>query len=86
MSEHTDWRGTPIEIGCIVVYPGRASSSVWINEGVVVGFGERDAYYGDPIPTAIIQRTATTGYNRGPFKNKSKVDIDHLTVLARPGD
>lgn len=32
----TDWRGTPIEAGSTIVYPGRHSSQLWMNEGVVV--------------------------------------------------
>ena len=32
---YKDWRGTPIEIGCHVVYPSRISSSLYVHEGVV---------------------------------------------------
>ncbi len=31
-----DWRGTPIEEGSTVVYPGRVSSALWMNEAKVV--------------------------------------------------
>lgn len=30
-----DWRGTELKVGSIVVYPGRHSSGLWMNEGVV---------------------------------------------------
>lgn len=31
-----DWRGTPIAVGSIVVYPSRQGSSLWMSEGEVV--------------------------------------------------
>lgn len=30
-----DWRGVPIEVGSLVVYPVRRGSSMWLVEGVV---------------------------------------------------
>jgi len=35
-----DWRGTPIEVGALVVYPSRTGSSMWITEGQVVSVKE----------------------------------------------
>jgi hypothetical protein len=37
MNETTlkDFRGTPITVGCRILYPCRASSSVWMNEAEV---------------------------------------------------
>lgn len=32
-----DWRGTPIHLGAIVVYPSRQGSRLWMSEGEVVG-------------------------------------------------
>lgn len=34
-SDLRDWRGTPIEIGSTIVYPGRHGSSMWMVEGKV---------------------------------------------------
>lgn len=33
-----DMRGVEIEVGDTVAYPGRQSSSIWLNVGVVTGF------------------------------------------------
>lgn len=32
----TDWRGTSIKVGDIVVYPSRQGSHLWMTEGEVV--------------------------------------------------
>lgn len=33
----TDFRGKEITVGSKIVYPGRAGSAMWLNEGTVVG-------------------------------------------------
>ena len=40
MAEHTDWRGTPIRVGDIIVYPTSASSSVTMHEARVAEIEE----------------------------------------------
>lgn len=36
MEQCVDWRGVPIEVGAIVVFPSRQGSNVWMNERIVV--------------------------------------------------
>lgn len=35
-----DWRGTPIKVGSVVVYPSRQSSSLWMSQGEVVSISD----------------------------------------------
>jgi len=43
MSELKDWRGTPIEVGSTIIYPGRQGSSVWVNEGEVLAISTNES-------------------------------------------
>jgi hypothetical protein len=43
-----DFRGTEIEVGDIVVYPGTASSSCWLTEAEVLGLEMMKGSYGRP--------------------------------------
>lgn len=78
MVEYKDWRGTPIEVGSIVVYPGRASSSMWMNEGEVVGLVERHLYPDGKAPAIRVRRT------RGHYSEGiSTLDrLDRVTVVG----
>ena len=40
MNELRDFRGTPILVGSRILYPCRASSSVWMNEAEVKSINE----------------------------------------------
>lgn len=57
----TDFRGETINIGDTIVYPGRSGSSLWMNEGVVVGFEDYQPYYSsEQTMTALkVKRTDT---------------------------
>lgn len=35
MTELKDWRGTPIEVGSTIVYPGHRGSAYWVTEAEV---------------------------------------------------
>ena len=37
-----DWRGTPIGVGTRIVYPGRSSSYLWLNEAEVTDVGQHE--------------------------------------------
>lgn len=41
----TDWRGTPINVGDHIVYPGRGSSALWMTESVVKAFKHNEPSY-----------------------------------------
>ena len=57
----TDFRGTEINIGDTIVYPGRSGSSLWMNEGVVIDFEEYQPYYSfeQTITTLKVKRVDT---------------------------
>jgi len=57
-----DWRGTPIEIGSTIVYPGRGSSALWMAEGIVEGIGTRHRpSEGRTVPMIQVRRTHERG-------------------------
>lgn len=54
MPELTDWRGTKIEVGDLILYAVKHSTSVEVNEGIVSGFGTGQVWYGDNKPTILV--------------------------------
>jgi hypothetical protein len=46
-----DWRGNKIEVGDVILYAVKHSTSVEVNEAVVKGFGENESWRGDPEST-----------------------------------
>lgn len=75
----TDWRGTPIEPGCTIVYPGRKSSSLWVTEAVVIETGTQPSWRG-VIPHLVVQITKSSGYFRTPRRVRL-TSIDKVTVI-----
>ena len=47
MTKLKDWRGTLMDIGCVVVYPTRQGSSMEIHEAQVVSVETVEGYRGD---------------------------------------
>lgn len=60
-----DWRGTPIEVGSRIVYPGRQGTWLWLNEGEVEEFGEVERF-GVPFPTLRVRRIRDSGWRDVP--------------------
>lgn len=89
-----DWRGTVIEVGSHVVYPGRHSSSMWVTEGEVVGLKPKTELRWNfdaqaRVPTEIghvtVIRKRATGWQQiveDPQKPKTyDIMVDHVTVV-----
>jgi hypothetical protein len=53
--------------GMEVVYPGRQSSSIWMNRGTVVDLGSGTDYYDRPYSWIKVQKTGSTS----SWQNKS---------------
>jgi hypothetical protein len=82
-----DWRGTEIEIGSTVIYPGRHSSRLYMVEGIVNEIGE------EPInnwgakeirPFLMVNPLMEKGTGRAKLRKDKLVKItrvDLVTVL-----
>ncbi len=90
-----DWRGTEIEVGSRVVYPGRQGSSMWMTEGEVVELKPKtelrwNFVAKDRVPTEVghvrVVRVRTTGWTE-IVEDKKKppkeydIMVDHVTVV-----
>lgn len=83
-----DWRGTPIEVGSTIVYPGRQGSSVWVNEAVVLEVGERRRWQllpGETEPALKVRRTHDTTGWRDLDKVSTVTAVDRVTVVGPRG-
>jgi hypothetical protein len=84
-----DWRGTPIETGALIVYPGRQSSHMWMVEAEVIEIREEDKWsYIDPlgeIVTVLIVQPLRQGRFGRPNKRPVKITaLERVTVVKRP--
>lgn len=86
MVSMNDWRGTPFEVGCTVVYPQASGSHLGVLEAIVLEITEQPKNSwqpdGDKIPVLVVQRTKETSYGptpRLPYTNKSS----RLTAIQR---
>jgi hypothetical protein len=81
-----DWRGTPIQVGSVVVYPSRTGSSLWVNEGVVesVGWLNQPSYYHNPRPyvAGTVRRNKTSGWGTNEASRSSQPDFSRVTVVG----
>lgn len=76
MREAKDCLGRPLKAGQVVTYPGRASSTLWVNSGVVeeVGVNEKGQPY-----IAVSVGMETFDYTRHRFMQAPrKVRVYHL--------
>lgn len=77
-SELVDWRGTPIEVGSTIVYPGRGSSALWMSEGTVVSVETR----GRGLHRLRVQRTFEHGRAvRNPSRPVVLEVVKRVTVV-----
>ena len=86
-----DWRGTEIKAGSVVVYPGRHSSSLWMNEGHVVEIeqaDENDSWKFRNRPPErryklkIVKTKTNYAWQTVSGKRFSYPDIDRVTVIG----
>jgi hypothetical protein len=57
VESYTDWLGNEIKVGDHIVYPGRQSSSLWMNHAKVLGFVESESYWGGKKTTMKVQHS-----------------------------
>lgn len=70
-----DWRGTPIVVGSVVVYPGRYGSTMWMSEAEVIEILERDTWPNGKHTAVKVRRIRD---NYGDAESTS-----YLTALSR---
>lgn len=79
-----DWRGTEIKAGSIVVYPSRQSSSMWVNEGVVIDVDEVDER-GRRCLKGHVRKTREHSYGSTKETPDAKItspDFSRVTVVG----
>ena len=74
-----DWRGTPIEVGCTVVYPGYGGSHQWVTEGKVKAI-KKKTYWRGTFPYLMVEVTSTTG-STSVGRVSSVHSLDRVTVV-----
>lgn len=82
-----DWRGVPIEVGAVVVYPSRQSSSTWMNEGVVETVEvDRVVLSGEVVWKIGVRGLSEQKWGRTAPKSGriAYPRSDRLTVVGRP--
>jgi hypothetical protein len=77
MTDVKDWRGKPIEVGCVIVYATTASSSIYMNEAIVaeIDFVQETRYRFNDDPVTK-QRVRTPYLVERPFLRVRKT-IEH---------
>lgn len=76
--ELKDFRGTPITVGSVIVYPGRQSSSLWMTEAVVEEIITRTSWNDREVPALRVRPTLTTGYPEIPDSGGKIVVIEQV--------
>lgn len=86
MEQLKDWRGTSIEVGDTIMYAVKASTSVDINEGIVAGFGTREGWLGEALPTILVDWVRSNSPGWDHWRKVTRVtlgQIKNVTVLAK---
>jgi len=78
--EMKDWRGTPITPGCIIVYPGRQSSHMWMVEGEVLEIFQ-DWHWDRFVWTLRVQPLRQGTYGRTNKKPVKITALERVTVI-----
>lgn len=76
----------PINVGDVLAYPVRQGSSMWINFGVVTGFGEYSGYFAKESLTRINIEVPSSRWvyvEDGDSYNISQMKQTHLEVISR---
>lgn len=76
-----DWRGTPIEVGSVIVYPGRHGSSHWVTEAEVVEIRNRLTWSGEFVPLLKVARRRDNNW-RGQEGTSYIERINMVTVVG----
>lgn len=89
MEKLTDWRGTPVDVGDIVVYASRQSSSIWMNEGEVVSIDWVETNWGRKEWKVGVKGTRESRRSWSNVKSREKTgktvypSTDRLTVIEK---
>jgi len=91
-----DWRGTEIEVGDVILYAVKHSTSVEVNEAIVSEIGEKESPYGfsgDPVPYVMAEwHQSSYCYRPGQthvasagrqIKQVTLTNFEGITVLAK---
>jgi hypothetical protein len=83
-----DWRGTPIEPGCLIVYPGRHSSSMWMMEAEVLEITSApnpyDFTWSQDKVALRVQPLRQGRYDRVNKKPVKLTALERVTVIRGP--
>lgn len=82
-----DFLGREIQLGDMVVYPGRQSSSLWMNAGTVEGFKYTEVVDAESFISGIKVRVrAASGWRKGTAGREKLVTLtatDNVVVVGR---
>jgi hypothetical protein len=77
-----DFLGKEITVGCLIAYPARMSSSVWMNVARVVGFSTRkDTWARKNVPSLKLKRVSSTDSYFKPGTTTEIYALDNVLVL-----
>jgi len=80
-----DWRGTPIEPGSLIVYPGRHSSSMWMVEAEVLEILQ-DWHWDRFVWALKVQPLRQGTYGRTNMKPVKITALERVTVIGHVRD
>ena len=87
MENLRDWRGNTIEVGDVILYAVKHSTSVEVNEAVVMGFGEQSEYSYQEGPTILVEWIKSSDGERAAKWRKIKrvtiTNTSSVTVMAK---
>jgi hypothetical protein len=75
-----DWRGTKIEEGVTIVYPGRQSSSMWMIEAIVLEVTTQQ-HWNLEIPALRVQPIKTGRFGDRSLRPVTITALERVTVI-----
>lgn len=83
MSEIKDWRGTPIEVGDVILYAVKHSTSVEVNEAIVKEVKMEELSYSTRKHPVVVCEWQTSSYSYRPdgttFSSGRQIKVVKLT-------
>lgn len=81
-----DWRGNPVSVGSVIVYPQRHSSHMWMVEARVEEITEKDQR-DRIVPALKVKPINATWTHRIAERTVTLTSLDRVTVVVpRPED
>ena len=75
-----DWRDVPVEVGSLIVYPGRHSNHMWMVEAEVLEVMQEENLFGDLITVLRVQ-PLRSGSHRISKKPVKLTALERVTVI-----